>query len=176
MRFKGYSIPMLIWLFICRIATFFILPKARLIRLPFIFRKQGKVIGGKNFTTGFFNRVDVFQNAVLQLGENIQINDHCHIACAESIEIGDDTLIASRVFITDHDHVVNNLGEKPNNCMLNTSKVKIGKRVWLGEGVSILKGVHIGDDVTIGTNSVVTKDIPAGSIAVGVPAKVIKTR
>ena len=53
--------------------------------------------------------------------------------------------------------------------------VSIGNNVWIGGSVTILPGVSIGDDVTIGAGSVVTKDIPCGTIAVGNPCKVIKT-
>ena len=51
----------------------------------------------------------------------------------------------------------------------------IGKNVWVGEKVTVLPGVHIGEGSIIGANSVVTHDIPPYSIAVGIPAKVIKT-
>lgn len=55
-----------------------------------------------------------------------------------------------------------------------TAPVKIGKRCWLGEGVIVMPGVTIGDGCIIGAHSIVNKDIPANSIAVGSPAKVIK--
>ena len=51
---------------------------------------------------------------------------------------------------------------------------RIGDRVWLGANVTVLKGVTIGENTTVGAGSVVTKDLPAGAIAVGVPAKVIR--
>jgi acetyltransferase-like isoleucine patch superfamily enzyme len=50
--------------------------------------------------------------------------------------------------------------------------IEIGNHVWLGQGVRVLKGVRIGDNTIIGSRAVVTGDIPAGSIAVGVPARV----
>ena len=54
------------------------------------------------------------------------------------------------------------------------SKVIIGNNVWIGSGANILPGVSIGDNSIIGAGSVVIKDIPANSVAVGIPAKVIK--
>ena len=54
--------------------------------------------------------------------------------------------------------------------------IQIGKDVWIGRGVAILPGVNIGDGSIVGANSVVTKSIPAGMIAVGSPANVIKKR
>lgn len=57
--------------------------------------------------------------------------------------------------------------------MPSHGKIKIGNNVWLGENVTILKGVTIGDNVIIGLGSIVTRDIPSNSVAVGIPAKVV---
>jgi lipopolysaccharide O-acetyltransferase len=157
-------------------------PRARLVRLPCRVRSAAPVHFNTGFTSGIDLRLDVFSGGVFDLGERIQINDHVHIGVACHVSIGDDTLIASRVFITDHDH-----GEyasltdqhstpatPPSQRPLVVAPVKVGKRVWLGEGVSVLKGVTIGDGAIIGAGAVVNKDIPADCIAVGVPARVIK--
>ena len=58
--------------------------------------------------------------------------------------------------------------------LVSKGEIVIGNNVWLGDKVTILGGVHIGDNVIIGTNSVVTKDIPANAMAAGVPARVLK--
>ena len=176
MRYKGFSFFMIFWLAVCRIMTYFILPSARLVRLPIFFRNSGSIIGCHNLTLGFFNRIDIHQDGVLTIGRNVQINDFCHIGCADSVTIEDDALIASRVFITDHDHYVGDVGTPPNNGKLVSAPVSIGKRVWIGEGVAILKGVTIGDDVIIGANSVVTRSFPSSVVLGGVPAKVIRHR
>ena len=60
--------------------------------------------------------------------------------------------------------------------IVNFSNVSIGKGVWVGANTVILPGVAIGDDCVIGAGSVVTRDIPPGSIAVGSPARVVKTK
>lgn len=57
-----------------------------------------------------------------------------------------------------------------------TKPVKIGNHVWIGTRVTILKGVNIGDGAVIAAGSVITKDIPAGSLAAGVPAKIIRDK
>ena len=62
----------------------------------------------------------------------------------------------------------------PDHRQYITSPVKVGKNCWLGEGVIVMPGVTIGDGCVIGAHSVVNKDIPADSIAVGSPARVIK--
>lgn len=114
----------------------------------------------------------------LTIGNSVTINFNCHIACINSITIGDDTLISSNVLITDHTH-----GETTKNMhnsirrkqpLLSKGAIVIGKNVWIGEKASIMSGVHIGDNTIIGANSVVTKNIPSNSIAVGSPAKVIR--
>lgn len=92
----------------------------------------------------------------------------------------DNTLIASKVFISDNNHGNYNsdIQSKPNTAPIDrelfSKEVHIGRKVWIGEFVSILPGDTIGDGSIIGSRSVVSKDIPAFSIAVGSPARVIK--
>ncbi len=86
-----------------------------------------------------------------------------------SIEIGEETQIGpgSLITTTDHDYYDENLETI-------FKKVTIGRRVWVGANVTILPGITIGDYAVIGAGAVVTRDIPARSVAVGVPARVIK--
>lgn len=113
---------------------------------------------------------------------NVNINDFVHIAATNYIEIGNNVLIASRVYISDHNHGYyegENRQSSPleppdHRVVSNDQNVIIGDNVWLGEGVCILPGVTIGEGSIIGANAVVSKDIPPNSIAVGIPAKVIK--
>ena len=117
----------------------------------------------------------------LIIGKNVSINDRVHIGCANYVEIGDNCLFASNIYISDHNHGIykgNNLSSIYQNVVdrdLDHDKtVIIGKNVWLGEGVAVLPGAQIGNNSIIGSNAVVTGYIPENSIAVGVPAKVIK--
>lgn len=111
----------------------------------------------------------------LKIGDRFHAEYDLHIGCVHSIEIGHDVLIASRVYITDHDHGTNLMDSTPIiKRKLVYSPVKIGNNVWLGEGVVVLKGVEIGNNVIVGANSVVTRSIPSNSIAAGAPAKVIR--
>ena len=99
----------------------------------------------------------------------------------KSVKIGNDVLFASNVFISDHTHgsysgdMQSNPLQPPNEREIVCGNVEIGDKVWIGENVAVLLGVSIGESSIIGANSVVTKDIPAFSIAVGSPARVIKT-
>lgn len=88
------------------------------------------------------------------------------------IHIGDNTLIASRSTILCHEHVKRDAKDPANPWVTDTY---IGKNCFIGIGAMILPGVTIGDEVIVGANSVVTKDIPSNCVAVGNPAKVIKT-
>jgi lipopolysaccharide O-acetyltransferase len=160
-------------------------PKARLIRLPFDIRNKRFITIGKDFTTGFGCRIEAYPQSkafshVLFFGKNIEINDYVHIAAGEKIIIGDNVLIASKVFITDINHG-NYKGQDcdtplsaPNCRKLSTAPVTIKDNVWIGEGVCVMAGVTIGKGCIIGALSVVTKSIPDYCIAVGSPAKVVK--
>jgi len=115
------------------------------------------------------------KNPKIIIGDNTSIHFYFHCGAAESIIIGNDVLIAGRVYITDHDHVFDD-PDKPARWSgkLVTKPIVIENGSWLGEGVIILKGVTIGQRAVIGANSVVTRDIPPFSVAVGNPAKVIR--
>lgn len=117
----------------------------------------------------------------LLVGNDVVINDFVHIGCSNYIEIGDNCLFASRIYISDHNHgsykgdYVSCMDMRVVDRNIDTDKtVIIGKNVWLGEGVCVLPGSTIGDNSIIGANAVVVGEIPANCIAVGVPAKVIK--
>ena len=181
--FKRYSFIELIWLTICFVYTKIYHRNCRLIRIPIFMRGRRNIFFGNNFVSGYFNRIDAFgPNGCIYFGKNVQINDFNHIAATEGIWIGDDVLIASRVFISDHNHGIYALTKDcstpnmpPINRTIYSRKVRIEDRVWIGEGVSILPGVTVGAGSIIGAGSVVTHNIPANSIAVGVPARVVRT-
>ena len=185
--YKTYGFFGIYKLFISLIYTKIFYPQARLIRLPFDIRNNSQINIGENFTTGFGCRIEAINskfnnnNDIIKIGKNVQINDYVHIGAAESLIIEDNVLIASRVFITDHNHGSYNniLQDTPYSIPIERRIVsfptKIEENVWIGESATILPGVTIGKGSIIGANSVVTKNIPPNSIAVGIPAKVIKT-
>ena len=159
--------------------------KARLIRLPFDIRNRRYITIGKGFTSGFSCRIEAFpldksNKNCIKIGANVQINDYVHIGAVESIIIEDNVLMASKIYISDHNHGgydINHSSAPDSDPIkrLQVSKpVKIKKNVWIGESVCILPGVTIGKGSIIGALSVVTKDIPDYTIAVGSPAKPIK--
>lgn len=178
------SIKEFLYLGICKVYTVIFFSNSRLIRLPIDLRGKRGINLGKQLTTGYHCRLESFSidnSVTLTFGNNVQINDFVHINAVNHVNIGDNTLIASKVFITDLEHgsyIGNENDSIPDSIVkdrpLSFKPVNIGKNVWIGELVSVLPGVTIGDNSIIGSNSVVTKSIPANSIAVGNPAKVIK--
>jgi lipopolysaccharide O-acetyltransferase len=164
--------------------TILVFPSSRLIRLPIYIRGKKGIFGCRNLTTGINLRIDIIQNKThttkLYIGDNVQINDYVHIAVSEGVYIGNNTLIASKVLISDHNHGKYNgqfqssPNESPINRILTSKEVVIGKNVWIGEFVTILPGVTIGDGAIIGSMSVVSNDIPKNTIVFGSPARVHK--
>ncbi|GEM66500.1 putative lipopolysaccharide biosynthesis O-acetyl transferase WbbJ [Sphingobacterium mizutaii NBRC 14946 = DSM 11724] len=185
MKPKTYEPLGYIRLIIFKIRSYFLFKNSRIIRFPFYIRGRRYIKVGNNLTTGYNCRLDAFpfKNDInlIEIGNDVQINDYVHIASIESVKIGNNVLIASKVFITDHNHG-NYSGDNqdsplvtPNSRPIISKPVIIEDNVWLGEQVCVLPGVKIGRGTIIGTMSVVTKDIPPFSIAIGIPAKVIKT-
>ena len=110
-------------------------------------------------------------NGSISLGNYILISPGTSIRSAESIDIGDSTMIASDVVITDSDwHGIYNRTD----YVATPKPVKIHKNVWIGERSIILKGTQIGENSIIGAGSVVHGDIPPNSIYAGNPAKEVK--
>jgi acetyltransferase-like isoleucine patch superfamily enzyme len=117
----------------------------------------------------------------LIIGDHVNFSDSVHIACMNRVEVGSGTLIGSRVIVSDHSHgIYNGNGQSspdvpPNRRPLwSAGQVTIGKNVWIGDGVAVLAGAHIGDGAVIGANSVVTGTIPAATIALGAPARPVR--
>lgn len=113
----------------------------------------------------------------LIIGNNVSFEDYCHVACAQEVYIGDGTLIASKVFISDHFHgdiSSKDLVLPPNYRPLSCKPVSIGQNVWIGDNVSIMPGVTLGENVIVGANAVVTHSFPENVVIAGCPAKIIK--
>ena len=107
----------------------------------------------------------------ITVGDNVFINAGCKFQDQGGIYIDDGALIGHNVVLATLDHDL----DPEKRHLLRPAPIHIGKRVWIGAGVVITKGVHIGDNSVIAAGAVVTHDIPANVIAAGVPAKVLRT-
>lgn len=114
----------------------------------------------------------------LTIGNAVSIGEGCHITCANEIIIGDGALLGKYITITDNSHgdsVKEQFDIAPIKRPLRSKgPVLIGEYVWIGDKVTILPNVKIGNGSIIGSNSVVSKDIPENCVVVGKPAQVIK--
>jgi len=159
-------------------------PKARLIRLPFDIRNRRFIDLGRGLTTGVGCRIEAYSSSnkvTLIIGNNVQMNDYVHITAMDEVRIGNNVLLASKIYISDCSHG-SYVGDADDSSPLSIpkdrnyakKKVIIEDNVWLGEFACVLPGVTIGRGTIVGANSVVTKSLPANVIAVGAPARPIK--
>lgn len=181
---KRYSLIDLVKMVVFKLRTPFTFRNARLIRFPIDIRGKSFIQVGKNFTTGIGCRLEAYpenEEKTLFIGDEFQMNDYVHITAMKRVTIGNNVLIASKVYISDCTHgsyagdiYDSHPDEKPKERKLYADPIVIEDNVWLGEFVSVLSGVTIGKGSIVGANSVVTKSLPPYVIAVGVPAKPIK--
>jgi acetyltransferase-like isoleucine patch superfamily enzyme len=153
--------------------------KSRII-CPDLVTKPGRIRIGTGVTIWKGSRIEVVgeqegNHPKIEIGDNTSIQMYFHCGAAKSVKIGRDVLIAGRVYISDHDHVYDDPDTPARwNQRLVSEPVVIEDGVWLGEGCVILKGVTVGTRAVVGANAVVTKDVPAGAVVGGIPARLIK--
>ena len=104
------------------------------------------------------------------MGKNVFINSGCRFQDQGGITIGDGALIGHNAVLATLNHDFS----PERRTSMHPAPVVIGKNVWLGASVTVVPGVTIGDNAVIAAGAVVTKDVPAGTIAAGVPAKVLR--
>ena len=113
---------------------------------------------------------------VVEIGPKTVLGQECTISGYQLIRIGEQCVIADRAMFIDFDHGVVDT-ERPIRLQgIYKRDVEVGSNVWIGYGACILRGVRVGDNSVIGTNAVVTTDVPANAIVGGVPARVIRMR
>jgi acetyltransferase-like isoleucine patch superfamily enzyme len=138
-----------------------------------------------NFSSGkrlrleaIFEYQNIFYSPEIIIGNNVRIEEDCHIGCLNKIEIGNDVLIAGKVCIIDHFHGntdgSSSLIPPIQRPLFSKGGIKIGNNVWIGEGVVILPGVTIGNNSIIGAGAIVTKSFPDNAVIVGNPARLQK--
>ena len=120
------------------------------------------------------DHVMLYAKGELQIGKRFGINRYSRIVAHEKIEIGNHVTIGQMVSILDHDHQYQFRDGRLQLEGYITEPVKIGNNVWIGDKCTILKGVSIGDNVVIGANTLVHKDVPSGVVIGGNPFKILK--
>ena len=127
-------------------------------------------------TVGRLNRVKYAKKIGVNMGENLHLYGEVNWGTEPwLITLGSDVHITNHVSFINHDGGTLLFRDRVPDLEI-TKPITVGDRVYIGNNVLILPGVNIGNDVIIGAGAVVTRDIPDNSVAVGVPARVIKDR
>lgn len=114
---------------------------------------------------------------LLRIGDRTQMSGHVVISSAREVLVGSDVTLARGVFVTDHNHRSDDPARPINEQGITTPRpVRIGDGSWLGHNAVVLPGVRIGENVVVGANSVVTRDVDSHMTVVGSPARLIGTR
>lgn len=112
----------------------------------------------------------------VRIGSKSVLGGEITFSAYEEISIGRECVIADRVMFIDFDHIVADVETAIRKQGLYSKPVRVGNNVWIGYGAAILRGVTVGDGAVIGTNAVVTKDVPPNAIVGGSPARVLRMR
>jgi acetyltransferase-like isoleucine patch superfamily enzyme len=112
----------------------------------------------------------------VEIGAKTVLGQECTISAYQRVRIGEECVIADRAMFIDFDHGVVEV-ERPIRLQgIYKRDVVVGSNVWIGYGACVLRGVRVGDNAIVGTNSVVTRDVPANAVVAGIPARVIRMR
>ncbi|HET8975257.1 MAG TPA: acyltransferase [Solirubrobacterales bacterium] len=113
---------------------------------------------------------------VIEIGAKTVFGQECTISSYKRVRIGEQCVIADRAMFIDFDHGVVEVERPIRRQGIYTREVVVGSNVWIGYNACFLRGVRVGDNSIVGTNSVVTKDVPANAVVGGVPARLIRMR
>jgi acetyltransferase-like isoleucine patch superfamily enzyme len=144
-------------------------------RLQIQIAKRGEVRFGRLVWIGDGAKIRCHEGEVI-IGAKTVLGQECTISAYQHVRIGEQCVIADRAMFIDFDHGVVDV-ERPIRVQgIYKRDVDVGSNVWIGYGACILRGVRVGDNSIIGTNAVVTRDVPANAVVGGIPAKVLRMR
>ena len=136
---------------------------------------RGQVRFGRFTWVGDGTKIRCHEGLV-EIGAKTVMGQECTISAYQHVRIGEQCVIADRAMFIDFDHGVVEV-ERPVRLQgIYKRDVEVGNNVWVGYGACILRGVSVGDNSVIGTNAVVTKDVPANAVVGGIPARIIRMR
>jgi len=138
-------------------------------------RGLGRLVLGRWLHVGTDTAIRCHEGT-LRIGDKCILGRRAAINCYLDVDIGRAVLVADDVYISDFDHRTDDLTRPIKDQGIVKSRVRVGDDVWLGAKATVSRGVRIGQGAVIGANAVVTRDIPDYGVAVGVPARVIRTR
>jgi acetyltransferase-like isoleucine patch superfamily enzyme len=144
-------------------------------RLEIQIAKRGQIRFGRFVWIGDGTKIRCHEG-VVEIGAKTVIGQDCTISAYQRVRIGEQCVIADRAMFIDFDHGVVEV-ERPIRLQgIYKRDVEVGSNVWIGYAACVLRGVRIGDNAIVGTNSVVTKDVPANAVVGGVPARILRMR
>jgi acetyltransferase-like isoleucine patch superfamily enzyme len=137
--------------------------------------RRGEVRFGRFVWIGDGTKIRCHEG-VVEIGEKTVLGQECTISAYQHVRIGEQCVIADRAMFIDFDHGIVEV-ERPIRLQgIYKRDVEVGNNVWIGYGACILRGVSVGDNSVIGTNAVVTKDVPANAVVAGIPARIVRMR
>ncbi|MDQ4048188.1 MAG: acyltransferase [Actinomycetota bacterium] len=137
--------------------------------------RNGRVELGRWSWVGHGTKIRCHEGLV-SIGAKTVLGQECTISSYQHVSIGRECVIADRVMMIDFDHGATEVERPVRQQGIYKRDVKVGHNVWIGYGACILRGVTVADNAIIGTNAVVTSDVPANAVVGGVPARVIRMR
>ncbi len=138
-------------------------------------RGYGRLVVGRWVHIGNGNAIRAHEGT-LRIGDKCVFGKDNTVNCYLDIEFGEATIVADWVYICDFDHVFSDIHVPIKDQGIVKTPVRIGPDVWIGTKVTVLRGVTVGRGCVVAANAVVNRDLPAYSVAVGVPARVIRNR
>ncbi len=144
-------------------------------RLELQIARRGRVEFGRFVWIGDGTKIRCHEG-VVEIGEKTVMGQECTISAYQRVRIGEQCVIADRAMFIDFDHGVVEVERPIRQQGIYKRDVEVGSNVWIGYGACILRGVRVGDNSIVGTNSVVTRDVPANAVVAGIPARVIRMR
>lgn len=113
------------------------------------------------------------EGGAIAIGDRVTLSRGVHVVAYDRLEIGAGTIIGEYASIRDANHRIE-AGVSWHDSGYDHAPITIGARVWIGHGAIVLPGVTIGDGAVVGANAVVNRDVPAGAVVGGVPARVLR--
>jgi acetyltransferase-like isoleucine patch superfamily enzyme len=144
-------------------------------RLELQIGRKGEIRFGRFVWIGDGTKIRCHEG-VVEIGDKTVLGQECTISAYQRVRIGEQCVIADRAMFIDFDHGVVDVERPIRQQGIYKRDTIVGSNVWIGYGACILRGVRVGDNAIIGTNSVVTGDVPANGVVGGVPARVIRMR